>query len=56
MFENNFITERDVLSSFLRDHSFELFLFSFSTLKLFFLSFFVHFIIDLKRGSRQYFE
>lgn len=56
MLKYDFITKRDVLSSFFWDHGFKLFLFGFSTLKLFFLSFFVHLVIDLERGSGKYFK
>jgi hypothetical protein len=48
VFEDNTITEGDVLASFLRDHGFELFFFGFGPLKFLFLPFLVHLIVDFK--------
>lgn len=53
VFEDNAVTEGDVLASFFRDHGFELFFFGFGPLEFFFLPFFVHLIIDFKRGRGQ---
>ena len=56
VFKNDFVTERDVFASFLRNHGFELLLFSFGPLQFLLFALLIHFIIDLKGGSREYLE
>lgn len=50
------VSEGNVLSSLFRDHGLELFLLGLRPLELFFLTFFIHLIVDFERRSWKDFE